>query len=162
MSAEHVSQLMRHHRWAVGRLLDTAALVPAEDLERPGLSHESIFATLRHIADVDQSWGRRARGEQDLSVEEMTALAPELAALRDFWLPEADDLVRFARGLTDADLEREVQPPWKRQPYRVWQILTHIATHRGEHGNQVGWQLTALGQSPGEMGFLGFVDLERS
>ena len=75
------------------------------------------------------------------------------------WYPHG--LAKFVRALPASALDRDVHPPWKQRPYKIWQIVTHITTHRGEHGNQIGWQPTALGHSPGELGFMGFVDLER-
>ncbi len=157
----HYELLMRHHAWAAERLLDTAAPLPPARLEAPSSSHGTLLGTLCHVADVDQSWGRVARG---LVPEEQSAIEQRLdslASLRSYWLAEVASLVDFASGLSSEDLEREVRPPWKSHTYRVWQVLVHIATHRGEHGNQVGWQLTALGASPGELGFMGWVDLQR-
>jgi uncharacterized damage-inducible protein DinB len=103
--------LMRHHAWAAGRLLDAAMLVPPAQLGAELLSHGSLVATLRHVADVDQSWGRAARGEPGLAVEEGEQRFPDLASLRAFWFAETAALVEFARGLSADDLDREVQPP---------------------------------------------------
>lgn len=152
---------MRHHAWAVQRLLDTAALVAPNQLEADVLSHGSILATLRHVADVDQSWGRTAQGQTVYEVEQMEAECGDLPSLRAFWLAEVAGLVDFAHGLSPAGLDREVQPSWRPEPYAIWQILWHISNHRAEHGNQIGWQLTALGHTPGDMGFMGFVARQR-
>ena len=161
MPSTYFDTLMRHHAWAVERLLDTAALLSPAQLESNGLSHGSLLATLRHVADVDQSWGRAARGLPVLDLERMTEQLVDLPSLHAFWLAEVAALVDFASSLTRADLDRDVQPPWKRDAYTVWQILTHISDHRAEHGNQIGWRLTALGHSPGGMSFMGFVDMQR-
>lgn len=163
MQPAHYETLMRHHAWAVQRLLDTAALLTPAELETDVLSHGTLLATLRHVADADQCWGRTARGLLDViyDVKRMEEELPDLPSLRAFWLAEDARLVDFACSLSPADLDRDVRPPWKKQPYKVWQILSHIANHRAEHGNQIGWQLTALGHSPGEMGLVGFLDLQR-
>lgn len=124
------------------------------------LSHGSVLATLRHMADVDQSWGRRAQGVPEYEVEQMEEALIDLPSLRSFWLTQVARLIDFARYLSPADLEGDIQPPWKTQLYKIWQILTHISNHRAEHGNQIGWQLTALGHSPGDLGFMGFVELQ--
>lgn len=157
----YVDLLMRHHAWAVERLLDTAALVAPDQLASEELSHGSLLATLRHVADVDQSWGRAAQGTPIIEVEQLDAELADLQSLRTFWLAEVVDLVAFAASLTHDDLERDVQPPWKRRPYQLWQVLLHIGNHRAEHGNQIGWWLTSLGHSPGDMGFMAFVDRQR-
>ena len=157
-AGEYFETVMRHHLWAVDKLLGAAALVPAPQLEAEGLSHGSILSTLRHVADVDQSWGRTAQGLPQASGAEDVNQCADLASLRNLWRAEDLRLLEFASGLSDADLERDVQPPWRRQPRKVWQILLHISNHRAEHGNQIGWQLTALGHSPGEMGFMGLID----
>jgi uncharacterized damage-inducible protein DinB len=161
MPSSYFQALMRHHAWAVQRLLDTAAVITPVQLEANTLSHGSLLATLRHVADVDQSWGRAAQGQPIYDVPQMEEQYPDLPALRAFWLAEASRLIDFACSLSPADLDRDIQPPWKKQPYKLWQILIHITNHRAEHGNQIGWQLTALGHSPGDLGFMGFVDLER-
>ncbi len=164
MPSAYFETLMRHHAWAVQRLLDTAALVThPPGVETDALSHGTLLATLRHVADVDQSWGRTAQGlvHAGYDVNRMEEEFVDLPSLREFWLAEDARLVDFASSLSPADLNRDMQPPWKKQPYKIWQILTHISNHRAEHGNQIGWQLTALGHPPGEMGFMGFVDLQR-
>ena len=161
MTSAYFDVLLRHHAWAMRRLLDTAALVTTTGLEAESLSHGSLLATLRHVADVDQSWGRVVLGEEPLDLAVLEKELIDLPSLRAFWLPEAARLQEFVRALPAADFDRDVQPPWKHQPYKIWQIVTHITTHRGEHGNQIGWRLTSLGHSPGELGFMGFVDLER-
>jgi uncharacterized damage-inducible protein DinB len=161
MPWRHFELLMRHHAWLAERLLDTAALLSPDELDEPSPSHGTLLTTLRHIADVDQSWGRTARGEQVLSPQELEAATPDLAALRAFWLAEAAGLVEFAVGQADADLERPVRPAWKRVDYSAAQILQHISNHAAEHGNEVGWRLSELGHSPGELAFMGFVDLDR-
>ena len=161
MSSAYFDTLLRHHAWTITRLLETADLVAPAELEAETLSHGSLFATLRHVADVDQSWGRVVLGEDQLDLARVEEKLVDLASLRAFWLPEVARLSAFVEALPAADLDRDVQPPWKRRPYKIWQIVTHITSHRGEHGNQIGWRLTSLGHSPGELGFMGFVDLER-
>ncbi|MPZ98606.1 MAG: DUF664 domain-containing protein [Dehalococcoidia bacterium] len=166
MPSSYAAMLMQHHAWAVERLLETAALLPPAQLETNVLSHGGLLSTLRHVADVDQSWGRAllaglGHDVEPVAAEVMDEQLAELASLRAFWLPEVARLVDVAGALSPADLDRDVQPSWKRQPYKAWQVLTHISNHRAEHGNQLGWQLTALGHSPGELGFMGFVDLVR-
>jgi uncharacterized damage-inducible protein DinB len=160
--ADHYEQLMRHHAWAVQRLLDTAALLSPDQLETPSASHGTLLATLRHVADVDQSWGRVARGAEPDDIADIEERLDSLEALRAYWLTETAALVEFASTLTASDLEREIRPPWKRHPYLLWQVLTHLTNHRAEHGNEIGWRLTALGHSPGELAFMGWVDLQRA
>ncbi len=160
MPPAYFETLMRHHAWAVQRLLDTAALVAPAQLETDVLGQGTVLTSLRHVADVDQSWGRTAQGRLSYDARRMDEFV-DLPSLRAFWLAEDVRLVDFACSLSPANLDLDVQPPWKKQPYAIWQILSHICNHRAEHGNQIGWQLTTLGHSPGEMGFMGFVDLQR-
>jgi uncharacterized damage-inducible protein DinB len=153
--------LVRHHAWAGQRLLDTAALLTPAQLETGSLSQGSLFATLRHVADVNQSWGRTAQGLPELSAEQVEHDLVDLASLRDFWFAEDARLLAFTRSLTPADLEREVHRLSKTRTYKIGWILFHITNHRMDHGNEIGWDLTRLGHSPGEMGFMAFLDLER-
>jgi len=147
MPSAHFETLMRHHAWAVQRLLDAASLVTPAQLEADVISHGTVLATLRHVADVDQSWGRTAQGQPAHDVKRMEEEFVDLSSLRVFWLAEAARLVDFACSLSPLDLDRDVHPL--------------ISDHRAEHGNQIGWHLTTLGHSPGDMGFMGFVDLQR-
>lgn len=162
MSPNYFEALLHHHSWAVKRLLDKAALATSAELGADTLGQGSILASLQHLADADQSWGRVAQGIQILDLEEMTSKCVDLSSLRAFWLPGSNRLIDFIKSLAPDDFEREVQPPWRRQPSKIWQILLHITNHRAEHGNQIGWQLTELGHSPGEMGFMEFVDFQHS
>lgn len=162
MSPSYFEALLHHHSWAVKHLLDTAALVTSVELGADSLGQGSILASLQHLADADQSWGRVAQGIQILDPEEMTSQCVDLPSLRAFWLPESTRLIDFVMSFAPDDFEREVQPPWRRQPNKIWQVLLHITNHPAEHGNQIGWQLTELGHSPGEMGFIEFVDHQRS
>lgn len=131
LAVEYFESLVRHYLWAVERLLDTAARLSARELATAAPDHGTIWETLIHLADVDQSWGRTARGERALDAS--------------------------AVHLDEPGLRREVTPEWKAQTFPVWQIVGHIANHRAEHGSQLAALLTALGHSPGELGWLGWV-----
>ena len=148
--------LVRYHDWASRRLLDTAALLTPTQLETGALSQGTLLATLRHVADVSQSWLCSAAGEPDLTEQQMEQFAG-LASLRAFWLAEDERLLAFVRSVTDLNIE--VTPSSKKRPYKICQVLFHIVNHRMDHGNEIGWYMTRLGHSPGEMGFVHYLDL---
>jgi uncharacterized damage-inducible protein DinB len=116
MTSAYFDTLLRHHAWTVKRLLETAALVTAPELETETLSHGSLLATLRHVADVDQSWGRVVLGETPLDITQIEEQLDDLPSLRAFWLAEASRLAEFVRALPAAGLERDVQPPMEAAP----------------------------------------------
>jgi uncharacterized damage-inducible protein DinB len=161
LSKAMLDTLVRYHAWAGQKLLDTASLLPADQLASGSLSQGSLFQALVHVVDVNQSWRSAAEGIPGLMPEEV-AESQDLSALRAFWSEEDARLVSFVRSLSEADLEREVVPEWKTRPFKIWQIVLHLVTHAAEHTNEIGWALTKLGHSPGELAFMRFVDLHRS
>jgi hypothetical protein len=91
-----------------------------------------------------------------LSKEEMEAFA-DFASLRAFWLQENANLLAWVRSLAPEDANRDVRGPHNRRA-SLWQVVFQIVNHCVEHGNEIGWGLTAQGQSPGDLGFMRWRD----
>jgi uncharacterized damage-inducible protein DinB len=62
------------------------------------------------------------------------------------------DYVRAVGG----GLDRKVTPGWGSRSCRIKDIIMHIVHHGTFHRTGLGWYLTALGHSPGELGFLDY------
>jgi len=158
-SPSELETVARYHAWMGRQLLDAAGWVQEERLTSSARSHGSVLETLRHIADVAQSWRNTAEGSPELTVQEMEHFA-DLPSLRAFWQQEDERLLKWVRSLDPTDVERDVAGPRKRT-VPIWQVVFHIVNHRVEHGNEIGWALTELGQSPGDLGFMHYLDVER-
>jgi uncharacterized damage-inducible protein DinB len=155
------------NNWANQRLLEFAARIPAEQLfatrEALGipaqLSNPSAFDTLRHVVDVEWSW-RLACQEippTKLLWEEETEPLDDLASVAAYWRAEGERLVAFVNSLAADDLDREVQASWSSRPGAIKHIVMHIVHHGTFHRTELGWYFTALGHSPGDLGFLTYL-----
>jgi uncharacterized damage-inducible protein DinB len=161
VTAGYLELMVAYHAWAGQRLLEQAARLAAADLASESPSHGSVFRTLRHMLDVSWSWRRAAEGLPDGGLLWEVEPLEDLSAVRAYWAAEDERLLAFVRSLTADDLERDVTPPWKQRPFTIWQVVLHIVFHGADHANEVGWQLTRLGQSPGELGFMRYIDSHR-
>jgi uncharacterized damage-inducible protein DinB len=164
--ADLVTQV-EYNNWANQQVLNAAARIPAEQLfatrEALGvpaqLSNPSAFDTLRHVLDVEWSW-RLACQEipaTQLLWEVETEPLDDLASVATYWQAERERLLAFVRSLSQSDIEREVTPSWGKRSCRIEHIVMHIVHHGTFHQTELGWYLTALGHSPGELGFLDYL-----
>jgi uncharacterized damage-inducible protein DinB len=159
ISPGSLQTLALYHAWIGERLFDAAGRVPEVLLTSSARSHGSVLETLRHVADVAQSWRNAAEGTPEHTMQEMERLT-DLASIRAFWTDEDERLIRLVSSMTPADSEREVAGPRKRS-IPMWQVVFHIVNHSVEHGNEIGWALTELGQSPSDLGFMHYLDTNR-
>ncbi len=159
--ASDLLSLVQYHNWANELLIDAAGAVAPSQLTTGTLSKGSCFETIRHVLDVSWSWRLAAQGIP--AKEEIWKVEPleDLPAVRKYTEAEGGRLLGFVGSLSPADLEREMRPSWRKRSYKVRHIILHIVNHGTEHRNEIGWYLTKLGHSPGEMGFMKFVDSGR-
>ena len=136
--------------WASQRLLDAAAALTEEELNRDfGTSEHSVLGTLAHTFGADRIWLWRLAGGENPGG--LTAADRSLAVLQTDWPAVYERWRLWAAELTDeaaaAPLDyRDMKGnPW-RQP--VWQLILHVVNHGTHHRGQVSGFLRAMGKVP--------------
>jgi uncharacterized damage-inducible protein DinB len=149
---EDIRSLFGYNTWANARILDAAARVPAEEFTRAALGPCRLHDTLRHILQAEVFWRSEWQAVADAS-ERLPAVFPTVEALRARWAEEDQALAAFLGTLRDEDLRRPmIAPP--SPPETLGQQLQHVVNHGTQHRSEVALLLTDLGQSPGDMDFL--------
>lgn len=148
MSINTIRELFSFNGWANDRVLNSAAGLSDELLDRPfEMGEGSLRATLRHIYGAERNWFERVKAPgweafpraTDLSnVKDIRDAGASLAAARAAWL----------EGLKAADLEREC--PFKfstgeAHTSRLTDILLHVCNHGLHHRAQATNMLRHLG-----------------
>jgi uncharacterized damage-inducible protein DinB len=159
-----LSTQVAYNNWANRQILKTAALIPPgqlfatrEALGIPAqLSNPSAFDTLRHVVDVEWSWRLACQGlpATKLLWEVEPEPLDDLQSVAAYWQAEGERLLAYVTALSADDLEREVTPSWNNRTCKIKEIIIHIVHHGTFHQTELGWYFTALGHSPGDLGFL--------
>jgi uncharacterized damage-inducible protein DinB len=151
MTPENISALYDYNAWANHRSLEAAsALKPEEFTRTMGSSFSSVRDTLAHIYGAEWIWLERFQGRSPSSLPEGSQFA-EVASLRERWLEHESKLLKFVRGLSQADLDGVLE--YKTLKYGVyenplWQSMQHVVNHGSYHRGQVTTLLRQLGAQP--------------
>lgn len=151
MSPEDMRQLYDYNAWANRRAMEAAdALTPAQFTKPLGSSFSSVRDTLAHIYGAEWIWLERFQGRSPASLPDVTQFA-NLVSLRERWLEHETRLLGFARGLTQADLDRMME--YKTLKFGVYrnslcQSMQHLVNHGTYHRGQVTTLLRQLGARP--------------
>lgn len=157
MRVDEIRTLFGYTAWANVRILDAAARVPAEEFTQAALGPCRLHDTLRHILQAEMFWRSEWQGVEDAS-ERLPALFPSVGALRAQWAAETQALDAFLQTLSDEDLRRPMAAP-SSPPETLGQQLLHLVLHGAQHRSEVALLLTDLGQSPGWLDFLPYLNL---
>lgn len=151
MTPEDVRQLFDYNHWANRRALDAASQLTNEQFTKHlGSSFSSVRDTLCHIAAGEWVWFERFHGRIPTSFPD-DAHVQTVAALREYWNPQAERLLAFVNALSQADLDRVMEyKTFKFGVYKnpLWQSLQHLANHGTYHRGQVTTLLRQLGAKP--------------
>ncbi len=151
MSPEDIRTLFDYNTWANHRALEAAAALTEEQFTRPlGSSFSSVRDTLAHICGGEWVWLERFHGRMPAAMPDIKQFST-VAALREHWLPQEQDLLAFVGGLTQEDLEGVLEyKTMKFGIYRnpLFQALQHLANHGTYHRGQVTTLLRQLGAQP--------------
>lgn len=151
MTPELTRQLFDYNAWANQRVLDAAAQLSDEQFTKPLCSSfSSVRDTLVHICGAEWIWLERFQGRSPSSIPNNSGVQT-LAALREHWRPQAEQLLSFVSGLTQNDLDRifeykTINFGLYKNP--LWQSLQHLANHGTYHRGQVATLLRQLGAKP--------------
>jgi uncharacterized damage-inducible protein DinB len=156
-----VLELFDYMYWVNQRLLDAADRLPAGRLAAPGPTTRDLRATLVHELDVEWSWRLALQGRPIEELGEDVELRPEdypdLAAIRQHWLRDEAAMRAWLNGLDDEALAGEVEPALDSHARPLWHYLVHVLMHAAQQQADAATLLSAAGDSPGELGFLGYL-----
>jgi len=151
MSPDEIRPLYDYNAWANGRSLAAAEKLTVEQFTKPmGSSFPSVRDTLAHIYGAEWIWFERFQGRSPSALPNI-ALFPDVQTLRETWSVHEERLLVFVAGLSQADLDREIQ--YKTLKYGVysnplWQSMLHVVNHGTYHRGQVTTLLRQLGAQP--------------
>jgi uncharacterized damage-inducible protein DinB len=151
MSPEEIQQLFDYNAWANRRALEASEKVSVEQfLQRIDSSFPSLRDTLAHIYGAEWIWLERFQGRSPSALP-ASAEFTDINSLREQWLEHQARLLNFVGGLSQADLDRELE--YKTLKFGVyqnplWQSLLHVINHGTYHRGQVTTMLRQLGAQP--------------
>ena len=170
MNLQDIRRLFVYTEWANDLAMDAADQLPDEDLYRDaGVSHQSIFGTLLHMAGAEWIWLERWHGRSPAKAEAWSKWTPEscadLATLNDRWSEVVD---RRAQLLTNIDEDRlAAELPFKLlsgDPSSMPLIdqMQHVVNHSTMHRGQVVGMIRQLGLEPPSTDLIFFLRREIS
>src|SRR5438270_13085218 len=151
MSPDEIRTLFDYNAWANRRSLDAAEKLTGEQFTRQmGSSFSSVRDTLAHIYGAEWIWLERFQGHSPAALPDVSQFN-ELPSLRERWIEHEVKLLAFVRGLTQSDLDCEIEyKTLKFGVYRnpLWQSMQHVVNHGTYHRGQVTTMLRQLGAQP--------------
>jgi uncharacterized damage-inducible protein DinB len=151
MSPEEMRLLFDYNAWANRRVLSAAEKLTAQQFLDPlHSSFSSVRDTLAHIYGAEWAWLERFQGRSPSGLPSVEDFG-DVPDLRGRWLEQEERLLAFVRGLSQADLNREMEyRTFKFGVYRnpLWQSMQHVVNHGTYHRGQVTTLLRQLGAQP--------------
>jgi uncharacterized damage-inducible protein DinB len=160
MRPTDATTLLDHLYWVRDRVLEAAASVDASVFTATDtVTHRDLRATLVHELDVQWSWRERLKGADWEEWGEDAELRgedyPTVEAVAEHWQRDEAVMREWLAGLTDAALDAPPVRDEDRQP--LWHYVMHLYAHGMQQFSEAAVLLTGLGHSPGDIGFLEFV-----
>lgn len=151
MTLDEVNLLVDYNYWARDRLLESVAALNSEQFTRGmGNSFGSVRDTIAHICDAESIWMTRWSGGQPTGFQRPDRI-PDLETARKEWAELENRMRGVVRGLSPADVDREISYKDFRGADRsdiFWQTLQHVVNHGSYHRGQVTTMLRQLGAQP--------------
>ena len=150
VSAETLRLHLDYSAWSSRRLVDEAAMLTAEELNRDfQTSDHNVLGTLAHVFAADRVWLSRVKGEAPGAF--ITPEDRRLEVLQSEWPALHQRWKLFTDPLNDQDVLAIISySDTKGNPYKspMWQILLHLVNHGTHHRGQVSGFLRAMGHTP--------------
>jgi uncharacterized damage-inducible protein DinB len=146
MTVEQLRPLVAYNRWANTRLLEVAAALSVQELERDlRASFGSLHGTLIHILWGERGWLHLWQ-EGAFLPDPTPGEYPDFASLRSVWTQHEQAYAAYLHGLTQAQLDapRAVGP----NTYALGELIQHVLNHSTYHRGQVTLLLRQLGHEP--------------
>ncbi|MGH2428220.1 MAG: DinB family protein [Candidatus Limnocylindria bacterium] len=147
--------------WARDAVIRAAQELSADDfVGTETVTNRDLRATLVHELDVQWSWRERLRGadwdewgpDADLKPGDYATVG----AVAEHWRRDEAAMRIWLDALTDGDLA--APPPGKDDPYPLSFYVMHLVSHGIQQFSEAAVLLTRAGHSPGDIGFLEFVE----
>lgn len=156
MNLSDIRQLFDYTEWANDLAMEAADQLSDEHLQRDfGISHQSIFGTLTHMAGAEWIWLERWNGRSPAKAEAWsmwtTESCADLATLNDRWTEVVDRRAQFITELDEDRLAAEL--PFRLlsgdpSSMRLVDQMQHVANHATMHRGQVVGMIRQLGVEP--------------
>jgi uncharacterized damage-inducible protein DinB len=135
--------------WASGRLLEAAAGLSDEELNRDfQTADRGVLGTLVHVFVADRVWLARLSGAKP---EYTTDADRSLPVLHKQWPALHQRWAEWAARLSgDLVLEEIAYVDMKGRPWKqpLWQLVLHVVNHATHHRGQVSGFLRSMGHAP--------------
>ena len=170
MDLTDIKHLFNYTEWANNLAMDAAGKLPDEHLRREvGISHNSIFGTLLHMAGAEWIWLERWQGRSPRKDEAWPQWTPEscadLTTLEQRWSNIVETRSKYVLELDESRLASEM--PFKllsgdASSMRLCDQMQHVANHATMHRGQVVGMIRQLGIDPPATDLLFYVRREIS
>ncbi|HET9224967.1 MAG TPA: DinB family protein [Roseiflexaceae bacterium] len=161
MNKQILNVLFAYNRWANARILEAAAKLSTSQFVAAGdFPHGGLRGTLVHTLFAEWVWRLRWQGAAP-SIHWRPEDFPSLASLRARWRAEEMQLMEFIDGLPEQRLMAEFDYiSTEGDPHRrvVWETMLHLVNHGTQHRSEAAAILTAMGQSPGDIDLVVFLN----
>ena len=161
MNKKDIRVLYEYNRWANARILAAAAKIDeAQFLAPTTFPHGGLRPTLVHTLFAEWIWRLRWQGTAP-DIRWQPQDFPTFASLQARWLEEEMQLMAFVDGLTQKRLKAEfdyISTEGTAHRRVVWEAMAHLVNHGTQHRSEAAAMLTAIGQSPGDIDLIVFLN----
>ncbi len=164
MTAEQFEAFIKHAYWGLDMILDAAEeLSEAEFRARPLTGVQSVQETLIHMLGFEIFWGAILQGEE-MQERRDPSRDPDLAALREAWMPVREKWLGFIATATPEQLNAQLEvkgPDENEYQPRARRALSQFVQHQGQHRSELAALVSQYGHSPGEFDWWDFEPIPR-
>jgi uncharacterized damage-inducible protein DinB len=170
MNLSEIRGLFDYTEWANQLAMEAAKQLPEQELRRDvGVSHQSIFGTLVHMAGVEWIWLERWNGRSPAKAEAWSMWTPEvcadLATLNERWSELVDRRAQFMTKIDEDRLAAELSfKLLSRDPSSMPLVdqMQHVVNHATMHRGQIVSMIRQLGIEPPSTDLIFFLRREIS
>ena len=164
MRTSDATTLFDYLYWARDTILAAAANLDNAAFTSPEtVTNRDLRDTLVHELDVQWSWRERLRGADweawGPDAELRGGDYPTLESVAEHWRRDEAEMRAWLSSLSDPDLD---EPPVRDEDtLPLWFYVMHLISHGIQQFSEAAVLLTRAGHSPGDIGFLEFIQATR-
>lgn len=151
MTLADIRELYSYNAWAMNRIFDAVAQIPADlymrDLKS---SHGGVHGTLTHLVAAEKIWLSRWTGHPEKTLLQAREV-PALRDLKTIWEHVNTERERFLDTLTESSLGDKFSmttTKGDRYVHTYAQMMQHLVNHSSYHRGQVASLMRQLGCVP--------------